>query len=161
MEFFEVRPEIVACDLHPDYASTRTPRRSPRAGACRWCAVQHHHAHVAACMAEHGLEGPVLGFVVGRHRLRAGGTSGAARPWSAKGPNSAGQPIRPFRLPGGDRAVREPRRAALGLLYEMLGSEVAATLVADRFSSCRDGAAFQRVRRRPALSAHQQFGPAF
>jgi hydrogenase maturation protein HypF len=70
--FFAVTPERVACDLHPDYASTRLAEQL----AARWdvplIRVQHHHAHVAACMAEHHLQGSGLGVVVGRHGLRNG-----------------------------------------------------------------------------------------
>ena len=62
VNFFAVKPEVVACDLHPDYASTREAESL----AARWgvplVRVQHHHAHVAAAMAEHDLEGPVLGL---------------------------------------------------------------------------------------------------
>ncbi len=60
MNFFAVKPEVVVCDLHPDYASTREAESL----AARWgvplVRVQHHHAHAAAAMAEHDLEGPVL-----------------------------------------------------------------------------------------------------
>ncbi len=62
VEFFGVTPEAVACDLHPDYASTRHAEIL----ASRWkvplVPVQHHHAHVAACVAEHRLDGSVLGL---------------------------------------------------------------------------------------------------
>ena len=62
VDFFAVTPAVVACDLHPDYASTRHAEQL----AARWdvplVRVQHHHAHVAACMAEHRLQGPLLGL---------------------------------------------------------------------------------------------------
>ena len=58
--FLKVKPEIVAHDLHPDYLSTRYALSRTDATAI---AVQHHHAHVVAAMAEHGLEGPVLEFL--------------------------------------------------------------------------------------------------
>ncbi len=57
--FLGIRPEVIAHDLHPDYASTRYALARPEASKV---AVQHHHAHVASAMAEHGLEGPVLGL---------------------------------------------------------------------------------------------------
>ena len=56
-----IRPEIVAHDLHPDYASTKFALQFP---APAHIAVQHHHAHVAACMVEHGLRGPVIGIAL-------------------------------------------------------------------------------------------------
>ena len=111
-------PILAVCDLHPDYASTR----AAQASGLPVLAVQHHLAHVAACMAEHGLEPPVLGVAwdgtgYGPDETIWGGEFllVAAGGWSrfAK--------LRPFRLPGGDRAIREPRRAALGLLYEAYG----------------------------------------
>ena len=64
------RPALVACDLHPDYASTRLAERLAAARGVPLVRVQHHHAHVAACMAEHGLDGPVLGAGLGRRRAR-------------------------------------------------------------------------------------------
>ena len=62
LEFFAAKPQAVACDLHPDYASTRYAEVLARRWNIPIVRVQHHHAHVAACMAEHGLEGPVLGL---------------------------------------------------------------------------------------------------
>jgi hydrogenase maturation protein HypF len=111
-------PVLAVHDLHPDYASTSAAETS----GLPVLAVQHHLAHVCACMAEHGLDPPVLGVAwdgtgYGPDGMIWGGefllvvTGGWSR--FAK--------LRPFRLPGGDRAIREPRRAALGLLYEVYG----------------------------------------
>ena len=57
-EFFSVRPDLAVCDLHPNYFTTRF---AENLGASELLRVQHHHAHVASVMAEHGLEGPVTG----------------------------------------------------------------------------------------------------
>ena len=127
VEFFRIAPQAVVCDLHPDYASTRYAERL----AARWDApllrVQHHHAHVAACMAEHGLTGPVLGFSWdGTGYGTTTAPSGAARCCCAKGPTfQRAAHLRTFALPGGDRAAREPRRSAFGLLFEILGDRAA------------------------------------
>ncbi len=61
---FRIQPEALACDLHPDYLATRYAlERAAARGSARAIGVQHHHAHIAACMAEHGLAGdrPVIG----------------------------------------------------------------------------------------------------
>ncbi len=114
----EVAPAALACDLHPDYASTRY---AESLGLAR-TGVQHHHAHVAACMLENGLAGPVLGVawdgtgygadgtIWGGEFLRVEGAEARRIAW-----------LRPFPLPGGEAAVREPRRAAIGLLWEAFG----------------------------------------
>jgi hydrogenase maturation protein HypF len=118
---YEARPEAVAADAHPDYLSTRWAHDTGRPVE----RVQHHYAHVLACMAENELDGPVLGVswdgtgfglddtIWGGEFLRptAGGFERVAR-W------------RPFRLPGGEAAVKEPRRSALGLLFELFGEQV-------------------------------------
>jgi len=109
---------MVACDAHPDYASTRYA----------WAAevpqvhIQHHYAHVLSCMADNQLAPPVLGVA-----------------WDGIGYGSDGSlwggeflyidekdfqrvaSLRPFPLPGSSQAIREPRRSALGLLYEVFG----------------------------------------
>ena len=69
---FAVAPELVAHDLHPDYLSTAYALERDGRASC--VAVQHHHAHLAACLAEHGLDGPGRGRDLRRHRLRADGT---------------------------------------------------------------------------------------
>jgi hydrogenase maturation protein HypF len=122
VEFFAVVPQRVACDLHPDYASTRQAEEL----AGRWnvplVRVQHHHAHVAACMAEHGLEGPVLGLAWDGTGYGPDGTVWGGEALVCRGSEFRRLAhLRTFGLPGGDRAVREPRRTALGLLFEILG----------------------------------------
>ncbi|MBN2024635.1 MAG: carbamoyltransferase HypF [Pirellulales bacterium] len=118
--FFQATPERVACDLHPDYASTRLAESLAAAWNVPLIRVQHHHAHVAACMAEHGLDGAVLGLAWDGTGYGADGTvwGGEALVCEGTGFTRLAHP-RTFRLPGGDRAVREPRRSALGVLFEI------------------------------------------
>jgi hydrogenase maturation protein HypF len=118
---YDLRAEHIACDAHPDYLSTRY--------AVSWnggrTAVQHHHAHVAACAADNGLEGGVLGVAWDGSGYGDDGTAWGGEFLLTDGANPARfervAHLRPFRLPGGDKAVREPRRCAAGLLFEMEG----------------------------------------
>jgi hydrogenase maturation protein HypF len=124
--FFQVTPDAVACDLHPDYASTQYAERLAAQWDVSLLRVQHHHAHVAACMAEHGLQGPVLGFAWDGTGYGADGTVwGGEMLLCQEGEFRRVAHLRTFALPGGDRAVREPRRSALGLLFECLGPDAA------------------------------------
>jgi hydrogenase maturation protein HypF len=108
-----VRPEVIAHDLHPDYASTHYA--AGRAGAR--VAVQHHHAHVAAVMAEHGLGGPVLGLAWDGSGLGTDGTSwGSELMLADAGGFERLATLRPIALAGGDAAVRQVWRIALALL---------------------------------------------
>jgi hydrogenase maturation protein HypF len=122
-ELFAVAPRVVAHDLHPDYLSTSYALA--REGV-EHVGVQHHHAHLAAVLAEHGETGPAVGAIydgtgygtdgaVWGGELLAGGLDGferAAHLW-------------PVRLPGGDRAVRQPWRMACAWLAEATGAEPA------------------------------------
>lgn len=111
-----VRPAIVACDLHPDYVSSRYARR--RAGV-RVVEVQHHHAHMAAVMAEHGLSGAAIGVSLDGTGYGPDGTiwGGEFLVGDLRGYRRAGH-FKPYRMPGGEEAVREPRRMALSVLTE-------------------------------------------
>jgi hydrogenase maturation protein HypF len=124
LQFFQVVPEAVVCDLHPDYASTRYAEQLSSRFDVPLLRVQHHHAHVAACMAEHGFEGPVLGFAwdgtgYGPDETVWGGEALLCE--DAEYRRVAH--LRAFHLPGGDTASREPRRSALGVLFEIFGSQ--------------------------------------
>ena len=132
LEFFEeavahmesilaVEPEIIAHDLHPGYLSTRYARARNEA-AC--VGVQHHHAHVASAIAEHGVDGPVLG-------LAFDGTGAGLDDTSWGGEFLFGFPgeferlatFRPIRLPGGNLAMREVWRIAYALLHDAFDGE--------------------------------------
>jgi hydrogenase maturation protein HypF len=122
--FLRTRPEALAHDLHPEYASTRWALERARAEGLPAVAVQHHHAHAAACMAEHGLDGPVLALTWDGTGL---GDDGAA--WGGELLLATYEgyerlaTFRPLALAGGDRAVREPWRLALAALDDALGGE--------------------------------------
>jgi hydrogenase maturation protein HypF len=134
VDFFQVAPEVIACDLHPDYASTRHAERLAAGWDIPLVRVQHHHAHVGACMAEHQLEGPVLGLAWDGTGYGPDGTvwGGEALECDAADFRRVAH-LRTFCLPGGDQAVREPRRSGLGLLFEILAGE-AAELARDWFT---------------------------
>jgi hydrogenase maturation protein HypF len=114
--FVGVRAEVLAHDLHPDYLSTRyAEERAPR----RRLAVQHHHAHVASALAEHGLEGPALGFAWDGTGFGGDGSAWGGellRVERARFERLA--TFRPIALAGGERAIREPWRAALALVTD-------------------------------------------
>ena len=118
-EILEIEPELVAHDLHPDYLSTRWAAGMtglPKVG------VQHHHAHLAACMAESGLEGDVIGVIFDGTGYGADGTvwGGEFLVGGYGSVRRAGH-LRQVPLPGGDAAVREPYRTALAWLREAFG----------------------------------------
>jgi hydrogenase maturation protein HypF len=115
---YDLKPAAIACDMHPDYLSTRYARQDGLPAR----PVQHHYAHVLACMGENDLEGEALGVSWDGVGYGPDGTI-----WGGEFLRVSGASFervahfRPFRLPGGEKAVKEPRRAALGLLYEVFG----------------------------------------
>ncbi len=120
-DLFDARVAKIACDLHPDYRSTRYAE-SHGAALVR---VQHHYAHVLSCMSENALRGPALGVAwdgtgYGLDGTIWGGEFLRIRPDGF----SRIAHLRTFRLPGGERAVREPRRSALGVLFELFGRDL-------------------------------------
>ncbi len=118
---YEAQPEVVAHDLHPDYLSTKLALQLPG----RKVGVQHHWAHVASCMAEHALEPPLLGVAWDGTGYGTDGTIWGGEFFLME-EDRCGRfaHLRTFRLPGGDAAVKEPRRSALGFLYEIFGEEL-------------------------------------
>jgi hydrogenase maturation protein HypF len=119
--FLRIRPELLAHDLHPDYLSTRYALERSRRDGIPAVAVQHHHAHAAAAMAEHGLEGPVLALTWDGTGLGTDGTAWGGELLLARRDGFERlATFRPIPLPGGDRAVREPWRIALAALDQAL-----------------------------------------
>jgi hydrogenase maturation protein HypF len=117
--FLDLRPEAVACDLHPLYLSTRYARERAAALGVPLVEVQHHHAHVASAMAEHGLEGPALGLAWDGTGLGTDGTAwGGELLLVERGRFERLATFRPIPLAGGDRAIREPWRIALAALLD-------------------------------------------
>ena len=142
LRLWEAEPVAIAHDLHPDYLSTRWALRAAagdesegplppallsaaRDGRLRLVPVQHHHAHLASCLAENGTGGPALGVTWDGTGYGTDGTvwGGEFLLGDAAGFERVAS-LRPFRLPGGDAAVKEPRRPALALLLELLGEGV-------------------------------------
>ncbi|MEA1921677.1 MAG: carbamoyltransferase HypF [Pseudomonadota bacterium] len=110
------QPEIIACDLHPAYYSSTAAKKLSAKTIIR---VQHHHAHIVSCMADNQISGPVLGLAMDGTGY---GTDGHI--WGGEflhvEENSftrLGQ-LTYFRLPGGERAIREPWRIGLSLLQQ-------------------------------------------
>jgi hydrogenase maturation protein HypF len=118
-ELFAVRPELVAHDLHPDYASTAYAL--DREGV-ELVGIQHHHAHLAACLAEHGERGPAVGAIYDGTGYGTDGTvwGGELLVGGLEGFERAGH-LWPVRLPGGDRAAHEPWRMACAWLVAANG----------------------------------------
>ncbi|HIJ80787.1 MAG TPA: carbamoyltransferase HypF [Desulfuromonadales bacterium] len=117
-KILQISPELVACDLHPDYQSSIIASEY----GLPLAKVQHHHAHLASCMAENGLDGEVIGVIFDGTGFGDDGTiwGGEFLTGGYDGYRRAAH-FRPVPLPGGDAAVREPWRMALSYLYQALG----------------------------------------
>ena len=120
---FAVAPEVVAHDLHPDYLSTKY---AVERDGVRLVGVQHHHAHLAACLAEHGEPGPALGAIFDGTGFGSDGTV-----WGGEilvGDLADFERLAHLRLvplPGGAAAIREPWRMACAWLGAVIGGEPA------------------------------------
>jgi len=115
---FELEPQVVVRDAHPGYLSTRWVEEFAQKRGLKTVAVQHHHAHVAGCAAEYGLDEPVLGLALdgtgyGLDGSVWGGELLLARP---EGDFDRLAHLKAVAMPGGDKAVLEPRRMALSHL---------------------------------------------
>ena len=116
---FDIEPELIACDMHPDYMSTAFALEQSKKLGVPLVKIQHPHAHMCSCMADNSLKGPVIGLIwdgtgygsdgeTWGGECLAGGYDGFERFGS----------IRQIRLPGGDRAVKEISRTAVSLLKD-------------------------------------------
>ena len=116
---FDIHPQVLACDLHPDYLSTRYAQERAEEEKIPLVRIQHHHAHMASCMTDNGLKGPCLGLIWDGTGLGTDGSSWGSELLAGDyhGFERLGS-IRPIILPGGDKAVKEPYRTAFSLLRE-------------------------------------------
>ncbi len=126
---FRVEPEIIAYDLHPDYLATKYAQELGRSfataqdSACiKLTPVQHHHAHIVSCMADNGLESPVIGVA-----LDGTGMGSDGHIWGGEflvadyhSFSRAGH-LEYLPLPGGDAAIKRPYRIAIGYILSLLG----------------------------------------
>ena len=137
MRTFEIEPRTVVHDLHPGYLSTEWAQGWARERGLQLLVVQHHHAHVAGCMAEHGLTGAAIGLA-----LDGTGYGTDGRIWGGEVLISRLDGFERFAhleyvpMPGGDAAVREPWRMALGALhaagFDVESEQMLALLGAER-----------------------------
>ncbi len=125
---YPVPPRIWVCDTHPDYAATLFARgQALRAKGGRLLTVQHHHAHAAAVMADNGLTGSALGVIWDGTGYGPDGTVWGGEFLRVDGPQyeRVGH-FRTFPLPGGEQAIKQPARSALGVLFALRGADVFA-----------------------------------
>lgn len=122
---FRIDPRMVACDMHPDYASTKYAERVSRWQGLPLIPVQHHHAHIVSCMVENGEAGPVIGVAFDGTGY---GTDGAI--WGGeflladfKGFRRAGH-LEYVPMPGGEAAIRKPYRMALAYMFSLLEENI-------------------------------------
>lgn len=141
LRLYEAAPVAIAHDMHPDYLSTRWTHQDSGAlisdlalndnpkskienlkSKIKLVPVQHHHAHLAACLAENGVEEAALGVIWDGTGYGLDGTIWGGEFLLGDASNfERTAHLRPFKLPGGEAAVREPRRVALALLWELYG----------------------------------------
>ncbi len=118
-QILDIRPERVAHDLHPGYVSSEYARTLKHT---RCIPVQHHHAHAAACMAEHHLDEPVLALTLdGTGYGTDGHIWGGEILLATRKTFTRKAHLSYVKLPGGDAAVRKPWRMAVSLLYRTFG----------------------------------------
>lgn len=158
-DLFDVTPEVVAHDLHPDFQSTRFAMRTGLPAI----PVQHHHAHFAACLAEHGVVGPAVGVIYDGMGLGSDGTvwGGEFLLGDLVGFERIGH-LRTVPQPGGDRATREPWRMACAWLSESFGTAAPpASGLPERIGSDRWRAVAELAERRIAAPLTSSVGRLF
>jgi hydrogenase maturation protein HypF len=145
---FDVEPAVVAYDLHPEYLSTKF---ALELGGVERVGIQHHHAHVAACLADNGEEGPVVGVALDGLGFGADGTLWGGEFLIADlcAFERVGY-LEPVPLPGGDRASRQPWRMAAAYLDAAFATAIPANLAVVR----RNGGAWGLVLRMVRSGLH-------
>jgi hydrogenase maturation protein HypF len=127
---FHIEPEIIAYDLHPDYLATKYARELGESGI-KLIPVQHHHAHIASCMADNGLESPVIGVAFDGTGMGADGSIWGGEFLVADYRNftRVGH-LEYLPLPGGAAAIKRPYRTAIGYILTLLGENALNAVIA-------------------------------
>ncbi|MDD4985353.1 MAG: carbamoyltransferase HypF [Dehalococcoidales bacterium] len=121
---FRIEPRVIACDMHPEYLSTKYARQIGAEHGLSLVPVQHHHAHIASCLAENRVNRPVIGVALDGTGYGSDGTIWGGEFLLAD--------LHSFRrmghleyvpLPGGAAAIKKPYRMALSYLYTLLGKD--------------------------------------
>ncbi|MFQ5880094.1 MAG: carbamoyltransferase HypF [Dehalococcoidia bacterium] len=121
---FDIDPKVVAYDLHPEYLCTKYALELE--GITK-VGVQHHHAHIASCMAEHGLSGPVIGVAFDGTGYGSDGTIWGGEFLVADYTHFVrAAHLQYAPLPGGEQAIRGPWRMAASWLYQVYGDDMEA-----------------------------------
>ncbi|MEZ5082823.1 MAG: carbamoyltransferase HypF [Bacteroidales bacterium] len=121
LTLFRVKPEFISHDLHPDYLSSKFAKEFN----ARPVAVQHHHAHIAACMAEHNFDEKVIGVSLDGTGLGIDGNIWGGEFFIADlAEFERYSHFEYIPLPGGDKVTKEPWRSAVSLLYLVYGKEL-------------------------------------
>ena len=124
LNLYQFEPEIVVCDMHPRYETTKWAEFFSEERNIPLLKVQHHYAHILSCMAENGIEDEVLGIAWDGTGYGEDGTLWGGEFLVCHYKNyKRAYHFKPFRLIGGEKAVKEPRRVALSLLLELFGEK--------------------------------------
>ncbi|KTB47587.1 carbamoyltransferase HypF [Dehalogenimonas alkenigignens] len=121
---FRIEPQTITCDLHPDYATSKWAAEESARLDIPLVKVQHHHAHIASCLAENGVSGKVIGVA-----LDGTGYGSDGKIWGGEFSvaDAAGidriAHLEYLPLPGGEAAVKKPYRTAAGYFYRLFGAE--------------------------------------
>ena len=126
---FRIKPELIAHDLHPDYLATKYAQEAGESGI-RLTPVQHHHAHIVSCMADNGVESPVIGVAFDGTGMGSDGNiwGGEFLVADYHKFRRAGH-LEYLPLPGGDAAIKRPYRTAIGYVLSLLGENVLTDLI--------------------------------
>jgi len=127
---FHIEPEIIAHDFHPDYLATKYARELGESGM-KLVPVQHHHAHIVSCMADNGVDSPVMGVALDGTGLGTDGNiwGGEFMVADYRSCRRVGH-LEYLPLPGGDAAIRRPYRTAIGYILTLLGENALNAVIA-------------------------------
>jgi hydrogenase maturation protein HypF len=133
---FHIEPEVIACDLHPDYLPTKYAQELGQAGI-KLVPVQHHHAHIASCLADNGVDGPVIGVALDGTGMGMDGNIWGGEFLVADCSNfrRAGH-LEYLPLSGGAAAIKRPYRIAIGYILALFGEGVLDSVIAGEAKRC-------------------------